>query len=113
MTDEDRNWIAAVDEAYRPPEMTAAQRVDFRERLEARLWRRRALRAAWLVPALTGATALGVWLALPEAPQPTDVSEAPLYAYIDPSAATEEQGEYLPEDYVALAALLEIDAAEL
>lgn len=113
MTDEDRNWIAAVDEAYRPPAMNAAQRVAFHERLEARLRSRRTLRAAWLVPALAGATALAVWLALPETPQPTDIEEPALYAFIDPSVATEEQGEYLPDDYVALAALLEIDAAEL
>jgi hypothetical protein len=93
--------------------MDASRRVAFHERLEARLWRGRALRAAWLVPALSAATALAVWLALPEAPQPTDVGEPALYAFIDPSVATEEQGEYLPDDYAALAALLEIDAAEL
>jgi hypothetical protein len=110
MSDEDRSWIDAVDEAYRPPAMDASRRVAFHEGVEARLRRGR---ATWLVPALSAATALAVWLALPETPQPTDGGEPALYAFIDPSLATEDQGEYLPDDYVALAALLEIDAAEL
>ncbi len=112
MTQDDRRWIAAVDEAYRPPPNSTAGREAFHERLEARLERRRALRLRALVPACAVAAAVAVWLALPGEPERPVESAPVLYAFVDPSLSAEDTGDYLPEDYQALAALLEIDAAE-
>ncbi len=111
---EDRSLVAAIDAAFRPAPMRATRRAELRADLHARLDRgSRAWR--WLAPALAGAAALALWLVRPVSVPVPAASRAgsELYAFIEPDAAPDAVGEagiYLPDDYRAIAALIEDDA---
>jgi len=106
--DEDRRLIDAIDRAFRPDPMSPARRAAFRTALDARL-ERRARGGRWLVSgvAATAAAALAVWIARPEAatPEHAGASSSELYAFIDPEVP--EYTRYLPDDYQALALMIE------
>lgn len=116
---DDRRWLEALRDGFRPEPMSPARAAAFRRALDERIERRSAARR-FALPALAGAaiTALALWLAWPvtTAIEPdTAVTSAELEAYVDPDAfASElaERGEYLPADYQGLALLLDDDAAD-
>jgi hypothetical protein len=110
---EDRQLIEGIDAALRPAPMSAARRAAFRTALEERIahavnpWR-------WLAPAFaaTAATAVTFWLIQPDEPPPVQASSeaSELYAFIDSDAVSAELTDvssYLPDDYRALALLIE------
>jgi hypothetical protein len=108
--DSDRELIETIQRSYRPEPMDAARQAAFRRRLAARLARRP--RAPLALPALgAAAAALALWLALPggtELPSPEE--ETVFSAFVDPDDATAPSDESLPEDYVVLASLLELES---
>jgi hypothetical protein len=110
--DPDRDLIEAIRRSLRPEPMDAARQAAFRRRVEARLARRRrVLRIAF--PALAvAAAAAALWVAVARAPEPSWSGEADFSAFVDPDDATAPSDESLPEDYVLLASLLELEPAE-
>jgi len=115
LTPEDRQLIERIDAAFRPAAMSAARRVAFRAALDERIERRNPARR-WLAPALatTAAAAAALWFSQPEpaAPSLAAAESSELYAFIDPDAVSGELSEspsYLPDDYLALALLIESD----
>jgi anti-sigma-K factor RskA len=117
---EEHAFVARLAEHYAPSEMTPARRVAFDERLAARLARRSRWRVA--VPAMAAvAAAVLVWLAVPWSSGPTvpatpevaavatNGEAATVFAAYDwfTSAAPVDasdlgEGDYLPDDYVAI-----------
>jgi hypothetical protein len=110
---EDRRWVEAVGDAFRPEPLEAQRAAAFQGRLLERIERRRrVVRIA--APALAlAAGALALWFSVAEPPAQANGSETLLYAFADPdgiAADLVEPDDYLPEDYRALASLLESDA---
>jgi len=107
---EDGRLIDAVERAFRPDPMDPARRAAFRSALEARL-ERRARGGRWLASgvAAAAAAAVALWIARPEDATPVQASAsgAELYAFIDPEVP--EYTRYLPDDYQALALMIETD----
>jgi hypothetical protein len=118
----DREWIAAVDESYRPEPMNARQRAEFDVALAERLGERERVRRHWIGVAAGATAALVLWLgtARVDRPAPQDSLAADSLAADDPATpvvyafvAPESYGEaLLPDDYAALASVLEIDGDE-
>jgi len=115
---EDGRLIGAIEVAMRPTPMSAARRAVFRATLEERI-ARGANPLRWLAPAFaaTAAAAVTLWLVRPVETEPVQalLEDSELYAFIDSSAGSAELTEtsiYLPDDYRALALLIEPDAAE-
>lgn len=106
---EDRRLIEAIDRAFRPEPMSPARRAAFRTALDTRLERRS--RGRWLAPgaAATAAAALALWIARPEdaVPVQAHASGSELYAFIDPEVP--EYTRYLPDDYQALALMIDTE----
>ncbi len=117
---EDRIWIERMERELRPEPMDARRALAFRRELEERLARRDARRrVVWpTLVAAAAATALALWLVRPVDPTPNGVGSDPtelaaVDSFVDPDAASGELGaveDYLPGDYLVLAALLEDDA---
>jgi hypothetical protein len=118
---EDARMIAAIDAGLRPEPMSPARRAAFRAALDERI-ERSANPWRWLAPALAATAAVTLWLARPVA-TPTETvaladpvaADAELQALMDYDAvATELLGSstYLPDDYRALALLIESEASE-
>jgi hypothetical protein len=110
--DDDRDLLEAIRRAFRPEPMDAARQSAFRRRLEERLARGpRALHVA--APALAVATAVAaLWIAIPVAQERLATDETEFSAFVDPDPAFSPSDESLPEDYVVLASLLELDSGE-
>jgi hypothetical protein len=113
LTPEDRRWVEAVGDAFRPEPLEAQRASAFQRRLVERIERRRrVVRIA--APALALAAAvLVLWFSVAEPPAQANGGETLLYAFADPdgiAADLVEPDDYLPEDYRALASLLESDA---
>ena len=116
LSSEDARLIRAIDASLRPEPMDPARRSEFRAALEARIeqgahpWR-------WLAPTgvALAAAAVTVWLVRPVAvePEPLQVASAELYPLGDLAADELADGAtYLPDDYRALALLIESEDAE-
>ncbi|MEX2206893.1 MAG: hypothetical protein WEF50_11760 [Myxococcota bacterium] len=118
---EDARLIAAIDAGLRPEPISPARRAAFRAALDERIarganpWR-------WLAPALAATAAVALWLARPVA-TPTEpvalaepaLEDAELYAFMDYDAVAAEllgSSTYLPDDYRALALLIESEEGE-
>lgn len=115
---EDRRMIDAVDAALRPSPMSPARKAAFHARLEQRIARRNRS-WPWLASAFaTMATAAAaLWLIRPaEAPVvPASSEGSVLYAFVDSAALSTEltdASSYLPDDYLAIARLIEPEPAE-
>jgi len=111
---EDRRWVDALGEAFRPEPMDLGRARAFQRQLDARLQRRRRLILA-AGPALALATgAAALWLYVRAQPPAVAEPAAPaLYAFADPDAVAADLVEpeaYLPDDYQVLASLLEDEA---
>jgi len=114
LTPEDRGWVEAVGAAFRPEPMDARRASAFSRALDARIAQRRRI-VQVTTPALAlAAGALALWFSVAEPPTvEANGSETLLYAFADPdgvAADLVEPDDYLPEDYRALASLLESDA---
>lgn len=129
---EDRRLIDAISGNLRPQPMDATRRAVFRRKLEERIERR--AHAPWLAGLALAATAAAAavlwisWLAMSQAPGPEPVEvaapvesatqdeEVPvLHAFVEPEAYGDENSEpqgYLPDDYLVLASLLDLDTGE-
>jgi hypothetical protein len=109
---DDRDLVEAIDRSFRPEPMDPIRAAAFRRRLEERL-ARRPLASRLRFPAVAAtaavATAMAVWLALPLEPRTTNGEENGLSAFVDPDATADRSDDYLPEDYVVLASLLELE----
>jgi hypothetical protein len=109
--DRDADFVRHVAESYRPRELSAAERVAFRTRLDARI-RRRAHLPLWIAGAATAAVvALAVLVrgSLPvETPATTGSSAAALDAEetLLALALPASDAETLPADYQAIDDLL-------
>jgi anti-sigma-K factor RskA len=97
--------------------MSPARRAAFRATLEERISRRA---NSWRWPALafvaTAAALVALWLTQPEKTPPVQASNqgSELYAFIDSDTVSEElsaSSSYLPDDYRALALLIEPTSA--
>jgi len=109
--DDERELYETIRRSFRPEPMDAARQAVFRRRVEEGLARRpRPLRVA--LPALaTAAAAAALWFASPTTPEPAMSSQEPaLYAFVDPDDASDRADDYLPEDYIVLAGLLELES---
>ncbi len=120
---EDARLIAAIDAGMRPALMSPTRRAAFRAALDARIergsspWR-------WLAPACaaTAAAAVALWLVPPVEPEAVQVAlvrstpeAAARYPFSDDDAVSAEltaSSSYLPDDYRALALLIESEAGE-
>ena len=118
LSHEDRRLIRAIDAGLRPAEPSAARRAALRAELEARI-ERGAHPWRWLAPsaAALAAAAVTLWLVRPVATEPEPVRSAAgeLYALSQLATGGEDLLEtpaYLPDDYRALALLIEGEDAE-
>jgi hypothetical protein len=116
---DDRHWLEALRDGFRPEPMSPSRAAAFRRALDARL-ERRARARRFALPALAGAAlaALALWLAWPvtrATELDAGVTSAEIDSFVDPDTfASElaERGDYLPADYQGLALLLEDDTAD-
>jgi anti-sigma-K factor RskA len=116
---EDERLIETIEAALRPAPMSAARRAAFRAKLDTRL-ARGASPWRWSVPALaaTAAAAVALWLVRPVEREPVlqaALADSELYAFIESDAVSGEltgTPTYLPDDYRALALLIESDESE-
>ena len=120
---EDGRLIAAIDAGFRPTPMSPARSKAFQATLEERI-ERGANPWLWLAPACAAAAAAAVtiWLVRPVETAPVEavlvqpgLTDAELYAFIDSDAVSAEltgSSSYLPDDYRALALLIESDEGE-
>ena len=126
ITPEDRQLIEAIANDYQPMPMDAVRQAVFRRRLEERLERRARIpwRAAFAGGAMLATAAAVLWLTtLPgESPEAVRVASVPqeeaplLYAFVDPDdygGDRLEAQDFLPDDYVALADVLEVPVDDL
>jgi hypothetical protein len=111
-SDDDRDLIEAIERSFRPEPMDAARRATFRRGLDARLARPPRVRRIALPGLAVAAAAAALWLAIPIAPAPSPSEEAAFSAFVDPDDESARSDDYLPEDYVVLASLLELDPAD-
>lgn len=109
---DDRRWIEVVDGAFRPEPMDSVRASAFERRLSERLEHR--ARMLWIAgPALvlaTGAAALWLYTGRVATAPSADRSAPTFYAFADPDVATAdlvEPDDYLPDDYRALASIIE------
>ena len=122
LTREDRELIDAIEAGLRPRPMDPVRAARFRRAVEERLERPRTRWRAGLVVAAPAAAGAALWLAIPDAPSPapTEVAvEEPeandevsplLYADAEAYDQSLTPEDYLPEDYLALASVLDLDA---
>lgn len=116
---DDRRWLEALREEFRPEPMSPARAAGFRRALDERIERRSGPRR-FALPALAGAavTAAALWLAWPvttATQADAVVTSAEIDAFVDPDAFANdvaERGDYLPADYQGLALLLDEDTAD-
>lgn len=118
----DREWIAAVDESYRPEPMNARQRAEFHVALAERLDERERVRRHWIGVAAGATAALVLWLGTARVDRPapqeslaTDslAADDPVTPVVYAFVAPESYGDaLLPDDYAALANVLGIDGDE-
>ena len=115
--DTDREWIAAVDDSYRPEPMDARRRARFHVSLLERLVERQRVRRHWIGVAAGATAALVLWLGTARVDRSVredslaadDPATPVVYAFIEPESYGEA---LLPDDYAALAEVLEINADE-
>jgi hypothetical protein len=112
---DERRWIDALGEAFRPEPMERARASAFRRALEERIERRRRRMrvGAPLLALASGAAALWLYVAAP-APVAEPVAGASLYAFADPDSASADLAPpegYLPDDYRLLASLIDEESA--
>ena len=123
LTREDRDLIDAIEAGLRTAPMDPVRAARFRRAVEERLERpRERWRAGFAVTLATAAAAAALWMTIPDAPSPvatdvaveseTDEVSPLLYAEAGPEAYGESLApeDYLPEDYLALASVLGLDA---
>lgn len=117
LTGEERKLIEAIDQSFRPEPMTDLQQAAFRRELTQRRERRTRVRRASFAVAATAAAAVLLWIANAPSQRPVRTTpeiangepEAPfVYAFVAPDQAV--SGNYLPDDYAALASLLGLQA---
>lgn len=109
---EERAFVDGLAAHYAPPPWNPAQRAEFDAALQARF--ERPQRPGWLVPALAGAAVAAlIWFSFSPGP-PVDPSrpvvasawESELFLSSDLTPLDEgDEGEALPDDYVAIANL--------
>ena len=109
----DREWIAAVDESYRPEPMNARQRAEFHVAITERLGERDRVRRHWIGVAAGATAALVLWLGTGRVERPAsddlaadDPATPVVYAFVRPESYGET---LLPDDYAALADVLGLD----
>jgi len=115
--------VATIEAGLRPPPMSPARRAAFRAALDERVARSS---SPWLFVApacaATAAAAVALWLIRPVETEPVQIAlaqpvrtDAELYAFSDYDAVSAEltgSSTYLPDDYRALALLIESEEAE-
>lgn len=122
LTPQDRRLIDRIAAAYEPNPMDAARAAAFRRRLAARLEPRPLI--PWRTVCAVAATAVAaavLWLVVPyhgpSAPQVASQPEAPLlYAFVDPDDYGGDRlqpADFLPDDYVSLAGMLNVPVDDL
>lgn len=117
LTPDERRWLDALGEAFRPEPLDRARESAFRRALAERMERRRRrIRVgAPLLALASSAAALWLYVAAPATvAEPSATAAASLYAFADPDSAFADLAPaegYLPDDYRMLASLIDDESA--
>jgi hypothetical protein len=113
-TDDDRDFIHRIGEAYTAPPLTASRRARFDAELDARIARERWRFVPWTAAAVTaGAAAVALFASLVTVGPTTrpDVADAGIdeaYVLSLAGGSPDELDAELPADYQAIASLLDL-----
>lgn len=111
---EERSLIDAIDASFRPAPADALRAARFAQAVERRIERHRRMRRIALPAGAVAAAALAalLWSVFSTTPARDDLDPTLLQAFADPQLDASDWSaadDYLPDDYRALASLMEAD----